>query len=114
MRDYKPSLPYTTPAELINSDGIEVIKGVERNKYPETGEEIFCSYKSFGGTEIEKNGILSVLDTATVETWYRPDIIASSRLKIGGRLYQVLGTPENINMRNQFCVFKVQAVRGGA
>ena len=74
------------------------------------------SFKTYQGTETTVNDLFTVLDTAQVETWFRPDIKADCRLKIleTGDVYEVIGKPENINMRNQFLKFKVQAVEGGA
>ena len=45
---------------------------------------------------------------------WRPDITPASRFEIDGTTYEVLGTPENIGMRNQYLVAKVRAVKGGA
>lgn len=100
-------------AELLNPTYAEV-KGVTVKEYPEHGEVIFCSFKSFGGTETLVNGVLSVENTASVETWYRPDLTAASRLKIGSAIYEIMGTPENIEQRNQLLKFKVRSIAGGA
>ena len=55
-----------------------------------------------------------VENTGVVQTWYRPDIKADCRLVIDGLDYEILGTPENINMSNQYLQMKVRAVKGGA
>lgn len=110
---YRPSEPFNVAVELLNPSYTEV-KGVTVKDYPAHGELIFCSFKTYGGTEVVSNNVLVVKDTANIETWYRPDITAASRIKLGAVVYEVLGTPENINMRNQFLKFKVQTVAGGA
>lgn len=112
MRDFKPTLPYSVIATLQTSTET-VIKGVTVKSYT-TLDSIYVSFKSYGGTEINVNGTTVVEDTATVETWYRPDITSSSRLLIGSTTYEILGTPENINMSNQYLQFKVRAIKGGA
>lgn len=115
MKEFKPSLPYTTAIELfIPSYTTE--KGVPIKSYPETGIQINCNLKTYTGTETTINDVFAILDTAIIETWFRPDIKADCRIKIlsTGDLYEVIGKPENINMRNQFLKFKVQAVEGGA
>ena len=109
---YRPSEPFTTPVQLLNPS-YETVKGVLKKNYPDSGEVIWCSFKTFGGTETEINGVLTVVNTANVETWYRPDITAASRIKLGADVYEVLGTPENIEQRNQFLKFKVRGVKGG-
>ena len=110
---YRPSEPYCTPLELFNPT-YETVKGVPKKIYPERGEVIFCSFKTYGGTETTVNDQLVVVDTANVETWYRPDITSSSRLKLGSDVYEVMGKPEDIEQRHQFLKFKVRAVKGGA
>ena len=109
---YRPSEPYCTPVELFNPT-YETIKGVTKKVYPETGEVIFCSFKTYGGTETAVNGQLTVVDTANIETWYRPDITSASLIKLGSKSYEVIGELENIEQRNQFLKFKVRGVKGG-
>ena len=79
-------------------------------------ENILCSFKTYGGTEKEVNGVYSVEDTANVETWYRPDITSECRIKLlsTGAVYEIINAPENINMRGKYCKFKVRRINGGA
>ena len=112
MKAYTPNLPYNVPAELMSAH-YEKIKGTNKKVYTKT-DDIYISFKTFGGTETQNNGVIAVEDTAIVETWYRPDIESSSRITIGVKEYEILGTPENINMENRYLKFKVKAVKGGA
>lgn len=112
MKQFIPDLPYSVFAELLNPQE-KAEKGSVKKSYIKI-DDIYISFRTFGGTETVKNDILVVENTATVQTWYRPDIKAGSRLKIGGLEYDILGTPENINMSNQYLQFKVRAVKGGA
>jgi hypothetical protein len=119
MSDFKPSFPYNVPVHLLTVIENSIIKGVSKKKYAEPTKDniIFCSFKTYGGTESNVNGVYSVIDTANVETWYRPDITADCRICLAenpSKMYEVIGSPENINMRNQFIKFKVQAIAGGA
>ena len=109
---YRPRSPFTTVVELYNCTTGKVL-GVVTKKYNKV-DDIFCTFKTYGGTETTSNDLLVVNDTAEIETWYRPDITSSSQIKLGDKLYEVIGVPENIEMRNQFIKFKVQAVRGDA
>jgi hypothetical protein len=94
---------------------IVTAKGSSKKTYPADGELIYCNFRTFGGTEIKSNDVLSVENTAVIETWYRPDIQADCRLKsIEGTLYEILGTPENIYQQCQYLKFKVRAIKGGA
>lgn len=115
MARFKPAFPYSTPVYLFTPT-YTTTKGTTYKTYVSTGELIYCSWKTYGGTETTVNDVFSVVDTANVETWYRPDIQSDCRLQViaTGDFYEILGKPENVDMRNQFMKFKVQAVEGGA
>lgn len=115
MKTYKPSFPFSTAIELLIPT-YTTKKGVKVKEFPEQGIRLNCSFKTYGGTETTVNDVYSLEDTAQVETWYRPDIKADCRIKVisSGQTYDIMNTPENIDMRSQFCKFKVRAVRGGA
>ena len=109
---YKPLEPFTTMAELFNPT-YSTVKGVSVKKYEWVGF-ISCLFKTYGGTETTINDVYGIIDTANVETWYRPDISSASRLMVNNKAYEVVGEPENISMRNQYLKFKVRRVKGGA
>lgn len=115
MSEFKPSYPFTTPIELLIPT-YTTTKGVPTKTFPSSGIRLNCSWKTYGGTEMLTNDLYTVIDTATVETWYRPDIKSDCRIKLfsTGQVYEIVGAPENVNMRNQFAKFKVKAVEGGA
>ena len=117
MKTYKPSFPFSTAIELLIPT-YETKKGVNVKVFApdQEGIRLNCSFKTYGGTETTVNDVYSLEDTAKVETWYRPDIKADCRIKVlsTGQVYEIINTPENIDMRSQFCAFKVRAVRGGA
>lgn len=113
MADFKPHTPYNVRAVLLKPT-TKTVKGVLKKVYPETGDIIFCNVRTFGGTERIVNNTLVLENTATVETWYRPDIKANCRLLINKQSFEIIGEPENVNMRNQYLIVKVKAVKGGA
>lgn len=115
MVNFKPSFPYSTPIELLIPIYTKK-KGVPIKSFHAEGIKLNCSFKTYGGTETTNNELYSIIDTATIETWYRPDITSECRIKVvqTGIIYEIINVPENINMRNQFVKFKVQALRGGA
>ena len=111
---YRPKLPFTTAFMILNPT-VETVNNRVKKTYPvESDDLINASYVTFGGTEQVVNGVISITDTGNIETWYRPDISADTRLKrmADGRLFEVMGEPENIEMRNQFLKFKVKSMRG--
>ena len=115
MAEFKPAFPYSTAVELLVPTNV-TMKGVTVKTFPVNGIRINCSFKTYGGTETTTNDVFSVIDTASVETWYRPDIKANCRIKVlqTGDVYEIVGKPENVNMRNQFLKFKVQGIEGDA
>lgn len=115
MANFKPSFPYSTAVELLIPT-YTTQKGVQIKIFPIKGIQINCSFKTYGGTETTTNDVYTVVDTANVETWYRPDIKPDCRIKVleTGDIYEIIGKPENINMRNQFIKFKVRGIEGDA
>lgn len=115
MANYNPNFPFTTAIEILVPT-YATYKGVPTKAYPKDGIRFNCSWKTFGGTESITNDAYTVIDTANVETWYSPVITSECRVKLlsTGEVYEILGKPENINMRNQFMKFKVRAIQGGA
>ena len=97
--------PVTKTSYGVNTKTYENIKGV-----------IMANLKTFGGTEKNDNGIITVEDTAQIVCRYRPDIKSGCRIVLlqTGAVYEILGVPENIEMRNMFLKFKIRRVKGGA
>lgn len=117
MARYKPSKPFDTPLLLYVVTGTENKLGKTVNTYAEKGVLFFGSFATYGGTERNINGVYSVEDTAAVETWYRPEFAASARVALANapdKLYEIVGEPEDIEQRHQFCKFKLTRVKGGA
>lgn len=114
---FKLAAPLTTPMMLLIPTYSKEY-AVDVKTYPgiNDGIPINGSFRTFGGTERDVNGIYSVENTATIETWYRPDIKSNCRIGLPqtGEIYEILGEPENIEMRNQYLRFKVMQVKGGA
>lgn len=111
---YRPNSPFTVPMFLLTPTATTA-KGSTKNTYPETGVRINCSFRTFGGTEKTVDGVITVENTAVIETWYRPDIKSNCELEdVDGLRYEILGTPEDIEQRHQFLRFKIRAIKGGA
>lgn len=105
---------FRTPVKLLIPAGTTKYNGVNRPTYPDDGDVIFVSWKAYGGTETTVNGVYSILDTAVVTTWFRPDITADCRLlREDGAVYEIKSKPENIEMQNVYLTFKVERVKGG-
>lgn len=117
MGRYRPGKPFDTPLLLYPVTGTDTVMGVTVNTYAEKGILFNGSFATYGGTERAVNGLYSVEDTATVETWYRPDFAASGRVALANnpaKLYQIVGEPEDIEQRHQFTKMRLTRVQGGA
>jgi hypothetical protein len=113
MADFKPNTPYNVPFFLLTPE-YKTIKGVEKKTFRKIEKPFYCSFRTFGGTQKVVNDVIVLEDTATVETWYDPRIKADCNIEVDGQRYEILGTPENVNMRNQYLIIKVRAIKGGA
>ena len=119
MAEYRPSLPFST-ALIVLKPTYEKVAGVRTKVLPDLadGFKIYGTFKTYGGTKnTEKivDKILSIEDTANIETWYRPDITSDCVIALAdtGAKYEIVGEPENINRRNQFLKFMVRRIKGG-
>jgi SPP1 family predicted phage head-tail adaptor len=120
---YRPNeaAQMTTPLRL-QVPKYATYNAVKQKTYESVDGVIMANFKTFGGTEKNINGVLVVEDTAQIVCWYRSDITSGCRVVLldgnedtpNARCYEILGEPENIEMRNQFLKFKVRRVKGGA
>lgn len=118
---YNPmkSISMTTPAKLLTVLEVTVSGGNTRKKQyvdPENADTITVGVKTFGGTEKFVNDRLVLEDTATVVTWYRPDITAGCRLLLldDNSLWEIIGRPEDVDRRHQYLIIKCRSVSAGA
>ena len=114
MGSFAPSAPFTVPMTVMATTASKVNGVLVKTRTP--ARSIMCSFRTFGGTEVQRDGETVVEDTAVVETWYGPDIASCDalRMEYDGTLWEVLGTPEDIGMRHQWMRMKVRRARGGA
>lgn len=105
----------TTPLQL-QQPILTASYGVNKKTWQNVDGVIMANFKTYGGTEINNNGVLSVEDTAQVVCWYRPDIKGDCRLVrlTDNAAFEILGEPEDIEQRHQFLKFKVRRIKGGA
>lgn len=111
---FRPSSPFTTPAMILKAE-YRKVNGVNVKTFTEL-DLIYVSAKSYGGTETNVNGKITIVDTLNIETWYRPDITSKDviRLLEDGSEWEIMNTPEDIEFRHQFLKFKVRRMVGNA
>lgn len=116
---YKPTTPFNV-AFVLMTPTYDNSYGVNHKAYssPEAyGDCRYCSFKTYGGTERDVNGVYSIEDTGVVETWFDPEITSDCRICLlpgFDNIFEILGNPENIEMRNQYMRIKVRRIIGGA
>ena len=129
MSDFRLEIKNPIPLILLTPISIKKINGVNKKEYPliedalkqkdENNKPInlfFGSFKTYGGTEKNINGIYSIEDTANIETWFRPDITSECRIARASdnAIFDIINEPEDINQRHQFLKFKIRRIKGGA
>lgn len=116
-RNYKPSAPFNVPMKLLVPTTTQTY-GVGQKEFtaPENSELFFGSFRTFGGTENLKDDVYTIINTAVIDTWYRPDIKADCQIYLceTGQTYDIISDPEDIDFRHQYLQFKVQKVGGKA
>ncbi len=117
MAGYKPYAPFSVPMKLLVPT-TQVVSGTTKKSYtsPDDSELFFGSFRTFGGTENMSNGVYTVIDTAVVDTWYRPDIKADCQIYLceTEQVYDIVSDPEDIDFRHQYMQFKVKKAGGKA
>lgn len=117
MRNYKPSAPFSVAMKLLVPTS-ESVQGVVKKSFtkPKDSFLFFGSFRTFGGTETLRNDVYTIVDTATIDCWFNPDIKSNCRIYICDteEVYEIISDPEDINMRHQYLQFKVRKVGGRA
>lgn len=117
MARFRLASPLNVPMVLLIPT-YSTAYGVPTKSYPSVDDGIifYGSFRTFGGTDREVNGLYSVENTATIDTWFRPDIKSDCRICVPstGNTFEILGEPENIEQRNQYLRIRVTQVKGGA
>lgn len=111
----KKAAQMTTPFSVLVATETKT-NGILKKTYSEKNGAFFANVSSYGGTERQNNGVTVIDDTAVLITYFRPDITAENRLRrlTDGAVFEIFGTPENIENRNQYLKVKIKRVRGGA
>ncbi len=131
MSDYRPEIDNPIPLILLIPTSVQKVKATNKKEYSTVEDALkvldknekpvnlfFGSFKTYGGTQIHEknvNGIYSIEDTATIKTWYRPDIKSDCRIARADdkAIFEIINEPEDVNQRHQFLIFKVKRIKGG-
>lgn len=110
---YKPSTLIFNTIIHIQNRKQTIVNGAPDIDYVDADPALdFCNWKGRGGTESTQAGSLIVYDTAELTMWYRPDISERDRVLLNddpSKVYEIINI-ENVEMRNQYMILKVQRV----
>ena len=111
---YKPAniREFVTPAVHKKATS-QVVNGRTSKGYTEVGT-IRGKFKQKGTAETNANGLTVVNEKTTFITWYKADIKATDILTIGGVDFEIVGSPENVEMRSRYMVLTLERISGGA
>lgn len=116
---YKPKKPFNVPMKILIPQTGDSL-GKKYKKYPKPDEVsddmlFFGSFITYGGDERDVNGVMSIMDTANIETWYRDDIKSDCAIinMNTGAIYEIENEPEDIESRHIYMKFKCIRYKGG-
>lgn len=112
---YKPAniREFITPAIHMKVTGTETVNGRIKKTYTEVGI-VRGKFKQKGTAETQANGLTVINEKTTFITWYKADFAAADVLTIGGIDFEIIGNPENVEMRNRYSVLTLERIGGGA
>lgn len=104
----------TTPMRLYKRIKKDTAAKAPEFEYVEAEKDplIYANFKSYGGTENVHNGRYIIIETATVTTWYRPDVQKGDKLTLEDGSEWEIKSLENVEMRNRLMILKVQRAGG--
>lgn len=110
---WTPDLPFRTPFKILKRT-VEKVDGMNNTTYTELPNVLYCTAKSYGGTEKVINDVYVVVDTLTFQTYYTPLLSKGDKIRLldDNTEYEVLASPENINRANKWLVFKGERISG--
>lgn len=111
---YKPAniREFITPAVHKKATS-QIVNGRTVKAFTEVGT-IRGKFKQKGTAETNANGLTIINEKTTFTTWFKADIVAADILTIGGLDFEIVGNPENVEMRSRYMVLTLERVSGGA
>ena len=120
MARFKPITPFNVPMKVLIPT-YTTVKGVRQPVYPAPGTLdnsylFYGSVRSFVGSISSENELSVSKNTANIDTWFRPDIRSNCKIYMcdSGDTYEIVGDPEDIEMRHQYLRIRVQKTGGAA
>ena len=111
---YKPAnvREFVTPAVHKKATS-QTVNNRSTKKLVEMGT-VRGKFKQKGTAETNANGLTVINEKTTFITWFKADFAAKDILTINGIDYQIIGEPENVEMRSRYAVLTLERISGGA
>ena len=91
----------------------QIINGHNQKTYYVVGN-IKGKFKQKSTSQLNANGLVIVEDKVTYTTWWNNNFEAQDILTINNNDYEILGQPENVEMRSRYAVLNLVLIKGGA
>ena len=111
---YKPANIREFVTTAIHKKAVEIESNGRITKQLEIVGNLKGKFKQKGTAEIIANGLTVINDKTSYITWFKKDLAASDVLTINGVDYQIIGTPENVEMRGRYSILNLEKISGGA
>lgn len=111
---YKPAniREFITPA-IHKKATSATVNGRTQKTFTEVGK-VRGKFKQKGTAETTANGLIVLNEKTTFTTWFKADFAAADILTIGGIDFEIIGQPENVEMRGRYAVLTLERISGGA
>ena len=111
---YKPAniREFITPAVHKKATN-KTVNNRTQKVYTEVGT-VRGKFKQKGTAETNANGLTVINEKTTFITWFKADFAAADILTINGVDFEIIGTPENVEMRSRYSVLTLERISGGA
>lgn len=113
---YKPAPIREFVTKAVHKRAISTtVNGRTAKTFVEIGE-VRGKFKQKGTAETNANGLTLINEKTTYTTWYKRNepFAPADILTIGGIDYEIIGKPENVEMRNRYVILTLEVYTGGA
>lgn len=113
---YKPAntREFVTPAVHKQATSVTVNNRTKKT-YTDIGT-VRGKFKQKGTAETNANGLTVINEKTTFTTWFKKTnpFKAADILTVGGIDYEIIGKPENVEMRSRYVILTLEVISGGA
>lgn len=111
---YKPAnLREFVTLAVHKKPATQIVNGHNQKTYNVVGN-IKGKFKQKSTSELDANGLVIVEDKVTYITWWNNNLKAQDILTINNIDYEIVGEPENVEMRSRYAVLNLRLIKGGA